>query len=179
MSASQSSIGLVLRTRDYKEQDRWVDILTASSGRISCLAKGVRKPNSRRQGALQPATLVKFSWISLGDTNLLTEAMLQKSFLPWPAPLDTLRDISAILEIVYHISLEQVEQAELLAQTQGLLSYLAANPGYHRGAVRQELFDLLSRQGIEALHPSNTQSVSELVESVLGRPLKSWRFLRV
>lgn len=179
MAASQSSTGLVLRVRDYKEQDRWVDILTAQNGRVSCLAKGVRKPTSRRQGALQPATLVKFSWISLGETQLLTEAILQKSLLPWPAPLETLRDISAILEIVYHVSLEQVEQAQLLSQAQGLLVYMANNTDYHRGAIREELFDLLARQGIETPSRSSEQSVSELVESVLGRPLKSWRFLQV
>ena len=172
--------GLVLKTRNYREQDRWVDVLTPEYGRVSCLAKGVRKISSKRGSALQPGSLITLHWISLGETRLLTEVRLEESLLPNQSELTVLRDLSAILEIVYHISLEEVEQTTLYQATQEILRYIHQNAGeYHRGYIRQALFALLAEQGIEAPQEARVASVSELVESILGRPVHSFAYLQV
>lgn len=178
MSSVCTATGLVLRTRNYQDQDKWVDILTPDQGRISCLVKGVRKITSKRQSALQPASRVKFSFLSKGETNLLTEAILIKNYWPRLQNLDLMRDLNLILEVVYHTSLEGIEQADFLQRTEIILAYMQNQQAdYHRGLVRQQLFDLLAQQGIELPEYSDQHSVLELVESVLGRPLRSWKFL--
>jgi len=48
---------LILRTRDEKEADRLVWIVTAESGKSVVLARGARKPRARLAGALQPFAL--------------------------------------------------------------------------------------------------------------------------
>lgn len=180
MPQSVTSTGLVLKTRNYQEQDRWIDVLTPDYGKVSCLAKGVRKITSKRGAALQPGSVITFHWLSLGETRLLTEVRLEKSLWPHQADLATLRDISAILEIVYHISLEEVEQERLYLATAEILQYIYQNATeYHRGYIRQALFTLLAEQGIETPQAYAQQSVSDLLESILGYPLKSWRFLHV
>ena len=180
MPQSVTATGLVLKTRNYREQDRWVYILTAQNGKVSCLAKGVRKITSKRGAALQPGSVVTFHWVSLGDTRLLTEVRLEESLLPHRSELTVLRDISAILEIVYHISLEDVEQQSLYQATREILNYIHRNAEeYHRGQIRQALFELLAAQGIEAPREAKVATVSDLVEYILGQPVRSFAYLRV
>ena len=121
MPRSVTATGLVLKTRNYQEQDRWIDVLTPNYGKVSCLAKGVRKLTSKRGAALQPGSLITLHWISLGETRLLTEVRLEESLLPHRSDLGILRDISAILEIVHHISLEDIEQQSLYGATRDIV----------------------------------------------------------
>jgi len=44
---------LVLRSRKYQETDCLLTLLTQKKGKISAIAKGVRKPNSRLRGGVQ------------------------------------------------------------------------------------------------------------------------------
>ena len=180
MPRSVTATGIVLRTRNYREQGRWVDIITPDNGRISVLAKGVRKISSRRAGALQPGSLIVFHWISLGETKLVTDVRLEQSYLPARAELGILRDYSAIFEIIYHISLEEIEQTDLYNQTRNILQYLHQNSEeYHRGAIRQALFSLLAQQGIEAPQEHEISSVTDLMEQIVGRPIRSFAYLQV
>ncbi|HEX6462057.1 MAG TPA: DNA repair protein RecO [Candidatus Saccharimonadales bacterium] len=50
---------IVLRRVDYGETDRIVTILTPELGRISFLAKGVRKPSSKLAGGIEPLAIVE------------------------------------------------------------------------------------------------------------------------
>lgn len=157
-----------------------MDILTPDYGKVSVLAKGVRKISSRRASSLQPGSLITFHWISLGETKLLTEVRLEETFLPQQADLSILRDLSAIFEIVFHISLEDIEQSDLFFHTKDILRYLHQNPQeYQRGYVRQALFSLLAHQGIEAPREQEVGSVTDLMERIVGQPIRSFAYLQV
>jgi len=57
----QSTDGIVLRRTDYGEADRIVSVLTPDLGRISVLAKGVRKPSSKLAGGIEPLSVVQLT----------------------------------------------------------------------------------------------------------------------
>jgi DNA repair protein RecO (recombination protein O) len=180
VGVSFTASGLVLQTRKYREQDQWIEVLTPNKGKISLLAKGVRKITSRRAAALQPGTLIRFHWLELGETRLLTEVKLEENFLPVDHSLTVLRDISAVLEIVFHISLGEIEQEDLFTDVQDVLRYIRSQgENYERGVVRQGLFSLLARQGIVPPEQAQTANVTDLIEQVLGRPVHSFAFLHI
>lgn len=54
------SHALVLRTRDYREADRLVTLLTREEGKVSAVAKGVRKTKSKLSALVEPLTLGYF-----------------------------------------------------------------------------------------------------------------------
>jgi DNA repair protein RecO len=177
MTSQGKTIGLVLRVRDYQERDRWVSVLTAEEGRQDFLAKGVRTLTSRRSAALQPGCLIRCSWVATGETRLLTETVLEETLVSDEVSLGLLRDVSAIFEIVFHISLENQDQAELLDHTAQLLRYLKKHPkNYNRGRVRQTLLEMLYIQGIATPEEVHAQSAVQVFESVLGRSVKSFSF---
>lgn len=51
---------IVIRTRDYQEADRLVTLFTRVRGKVGAIAKGARKPKSRKRGVIQLFTYGTF-----------------------------------------------------------------------------------------------------------------------
>ena len=75
-----SSEGIVLSRRNYGEADRILSIYSKAHGRISLMAKGVRRPSSRKRGHIEVFNLVKFQAISGHGIDLMTEAEVVDNF---------------------------------------------------------------------------------------------------
>ncbi len=170
---------IVLKSSAYRDADRRVTLLTPGYGRVVVLAKGARKLTSQRRSALIPGTLIKCAWTQLGETRILTEATVRQSVGEVSYSLERLRDISSVLEVLYHSSLEELEQADFFAQAESLVAYVTTSPEYQRRAVQQVLLTLMESQGIVSAPEEGTQSVSSVFESVFGRKLRSFAFLSV
>lgn len=176
MKSRQTTVALVLKTRSHREHDRLVTLFTPQDGKVTVIAKGVRTLKSKRRAALQAGNIIRCSWVTLGERHVLTEAMYQESLLTDLGSLDRVRDFTGILEIVYHVVLESIEQEELFAQSVTLLRYVGQTE-YHRGRVRQELLQLAEDQGLTESGSSGAYSASEVLEQSLGRKLHSFAFL--
>ena len=69
-----SSEGIVLARRNYSEADRILVIYSKNYGKISLIAKGVRRLNSRKRGHLEVFSHIKFSAAKGKNLDILTEA---------------------------------------------------------------------------------------------------------
>lgn len=174
-----TSIGLVLASRDYKERDRWVTILTPNNGRVDVLAKGVRTLTSKRRSALLPGCIIRFAWSEKGETKILTEAILERSVQLSDQTLERMRDLQGVFEIFFHLSLEAVEQEALYEQAIALVQYIGETPQYNRGVVRSKLRELAQELGFEEDSETAPISVTQAVEELIGRKLKAFAFLHI
>lgn len=180
MSSRSSTVpAIVLSSRVWRDQDRMITVLTPHLGKVRVLAKGVRKLTSQRKAALQPGSRVRCAWTQFGDRRILTEALLDRGTAECAFSLERLRDISAILEILNTVALEEIEQEELFDQGEALLHYLCQSPEVHRGAIRQRLLELLQSQGIEVSPEESSRSVVDTLERALGKKLRSFEFFSV
>ncbi len=57
MKAQIVTRGIVLSRRDYQEADRILHVLTPDNGRLSIIAKGVRRPKSKMAGGIELFTI--------------------------------------------------------------------------------------------------------------------------
>jgi recombinational DNA repair protein (RecF pathway) len=187
-----STSALVLRSRSYRERDRWVTLLTPDFGRLSVLAKGVRAITSKRSAFLLPGSIIKCAWIAKGETRVLTEVAnghhYQATDITWAdvspetgtetpsqPSLERLRDLSAVLELIHHISLEEIDQSDLFHAACQLVRYIQQEQNYHRGLVREQLRSMAQLQGIEAEESSDpARSIIDLVEEAVGRKIQSF-----
>ena len=64
--------GFVLHQRPYRNTSLIVDCLTARYGRLSLVAQGARRSESRQRSALQPFCRVSLSWVRRGEMGRLT-----------------------------------------------------------------------------------------------------------
>jgi len=75
------SRAFVLNKINYSETDRIVTLLTKNKGKITFVAKGVRRPKSKKRGHLEIFNLIDFSGsIKNGKMGYLTEVTTIRSF---------------------------------------------------------------------------------------------------
>lgn len=77
---SYSSEGIVLARRNYGEADRILSVYSKTHGRISLMAKGVRRPSSRKRGHIEVFNLIKFQAVPGRGLDLMTEAEVIDDF---------------------------------------------------------------------------------------------------
>jgi DNA repair protein RecO (recombination protein O) len=74
----------ILQQRKYRETSLIMDVLTRDYGRISLLAKGVRKAKSKTAGLLQPFIPLTLSYFGKSELKTLRYVELTQPFMPLP-----------------------------------------------------------------------------------------------
>lgn len=73
--------GIVLRRTDYGEADRIVVFLTPDHGKVSVVAKGVRRLKAKLAGGIELFSVSSITFIKgRGDLGTLTSARLEKNY---------------------------------------------------------------------------------------------------
>jgi DNA repair protein RecO (recombination protein O) len=66
--------GYVIHTRPYRETSHLVELFTRDFGRVGAVARGMRKLEGKRGGAVQPFRPLLTSWYGKGELKTLTGA---------------------------------------------------------------------------------------------------------
>lgn len=77
---SFASTGIVLKRNNINEYDKIITLLTKDYGKISLIAKGVKKVTSRKRGSLEVFSLIKFHAVATKGIDILTEVELLDGF---------------------------------------------------------------------------------------------------
>jgi DNA repair protein RecO (recombination protein O) len=77
---SYTSEGIVLARKNFGEADRILVLYTKNFGRISLIAKGVRRPKSRKRGHIEVFNHVRFQGVSGRGIDIMTEAEVIDDF---------------------------------------------------------------------------------------------------
>jgi DNA repair protein RecO (recombination protein O) len=72
----------ILQQRDYRESSLIIEAFTRDFGRVSVLAKGVRKAKSKSQGLLQPFIPLRLTFLGKAELKTLTDVELAGPFQP-------------------------------------------------------------------------------------------------
>ena len=73
--------GIVLSRRDYQEADRILHVLTPDNGRISLIAKGVRRPKSKMAGGIELFTINELTYLpSKSDLKTLVSSRMSVNY---------------------------------------------------------------------------------------------------
>src|SRR5690554_4052561 len=94
MSRTYKSEAIILSRKNYSEADRILTLYTKNYGKLTVIAKGVRKPKSRKRGALEVFTQISFSAVKGKNMDIITEAVIMDSF-------DLIRDDLAKISVAY------------------------------------------------------------------------------
>jgi DNA repair protein RecO (recombination protein O) len=96
----QKTDGLVLNHKNFGEADKLISIYTRDFGKISCIAKGVRKPTSRKSGHLELGSWCNIFVAKGKNIDVLTEAQSKKAFGIENLSPESANKIYHLLEIV-------------------------------------------------------------------------------
>ena len=75
-----SDEGIILARKNYGEADKIIPIYSKNYGKITFMAKGIRRPSSKKRGHLEIFTQVRFSAARGRNMDILTELETVNSF---------------------------------------------------------------------------------------------------
>lgn len=187
--------GIILRRRDFGEADRILTVFSLHRGKITVLAKGVRRITSRRGGNVELLNRVQM-YLHPGKFFLiLTEAMALDTFQKLKEDLTLSTYAYHILELTDKLTAENQENRILYEHLVEVLKRLSRNP--RQILVRAYEAKILSNLGfanfelshlgwdeIEKMKVTEKQALAleqtlrYTVERVIEGYLKSRRFLK-
>jgi len=110
---SQRVEAIVLRHTDWGEADRLLWVFTRELGKLQVVAKGVRKPRSRKAGHLEPFTRVELLLARGRDLSIVTQAEAKDAYLALREDLVRVGYASYIIELLDRFTYEEGENIGL------------------------------------------------------------------
>jgi len=117
--------GVVLRRREWGEADRILVVFSREHGKLSLMAKGVRKPLSRKRGHVEVFSRVRFSASKTRGMDVMTEAEMMDSFSEMRENLRLVAVAYYFCEVIEKVTREEEKNEELYEL---LVDYLAGLP---------------------------------------------------
>jgi DNA repair protein RecO (recombination protein O) len=125
---SQRVEAVVLRHTDWGEADRLLWLFTREMGKVRVVAKGVRKPRSRKAGHLEPFTRVELLLAHGRDLPIVTQAEAKDVYLSIREDLVRVGYASYIIELLDRFTYEEGENIGLYRLVTETLSRLNNEP---------------------------------------------------
>jgi DNA repair protein RecO (recombination protein O) len=117
---------IVLRRTDFGEADRLLTVLTPERGKLRLVAKGVRKPTSRKSGHVELFSFGHFLVAVGRDLDIVTQAETLEPYLPLREDLMRTTYAYYIAELAEAFSAERDENRPLFELLKDALRWLCA-----------------------------------------------------
>ncbi len=114
MAIHESIDGVVVKTWDLGETDRYLSVLTAEKGRISILSKGSHSIRGSQLSVSQLYTYGNFEYYRKGKTNILKDGTAYQPFYGLSKDLDKMNLSAYLCELVCELTDEGIEAGDFL-----------------------------------------------------------------
>jgi DNA repair protein RecO (recombination protein O) len=175
---SFSTEGIVIKRVNTGEADRVISLLTPDQGKLTCIAKGVRKMSSSQRAYLEPGNHISIFVVQTSSLPILTQTRLITDFSEAKRDLKSIKRLAEILEIIDRLFPEGAEEQQLFTRIIQLLHRLNS-PQTSFQYLQSELSQVLVELGYQPLDETKYSSIIDYVEAVADRPMKSFKYLTV
>lgn len=125
MATHESINGLIIRTKDMGDHDRYLTVLTAERGRITVLAKGGRSIKGPQTAVSQLYTYANLEYYRRGDFNILKGGSPIESFYRLSEDMDRINLAAYLCEVAAEFTDEGEEAGDVLRLTLNSLHALS------------------------------------------------------
>ena len=143
---SVSTRGIILRIRNFGEQDRFITFYTPDYGKITCLAKGVRKISSRRAGHIELMNRVKIELWKSRHQWYLTQCSSEENFKEIKRKMPSIASGIFILEAIDRLTMEEhplPELFDILNKSLQLMEFYSEDHAWIREIILIKLLKIL------------------------------------
>ena len=148
MKGAFTTTGIILKKRDFGDQDRFITVLTKDRGKITCLAKGIRKISSRRNPPIELLNRVNLSFWKSNYYYYLTQTVLEERFAELKSTMDRLTSALFLAELVERLTPEETPLPELYQRLNEALSLMDFYPDQHERIRVASVLQILDRLGV-------------------------------
>lgn len=170
--------GIVLKRSNTGETDRIVHLLTKDFGKLTCVAKGVRKITSSKRAFLEPGNVVSAFLISTKSLPILTQAKLIDNCANMHNSLASFRQLSQILEMYDKLFVEEEIESYLFSKILEIRKMIVNNKA-SKDYVHESLTFLITELGFQDPSESKYATISAYIEALSDSKFKSFDYLYV
>lgn len=158
--------GVVIRRRNFGEADRIVTIFTRDHGKISALAKGVRRPRSKKAGHLELGNWCKIFVARGKNLDLLTEVETKRAFGIADFSPSKANKIYHLLELVDALTAEHQKNLQVFILLVQYLKKCAQEDDFNlvSSVFKVKLTSMLGFFSVKSITTSKTQKFLESLE---------------
>ena len=127
MSRYQSTLGIVINKKTFKEADLFITLLTPNLGKITALAKGAKNIKSSRLGNLQLGNTIKVQLYQKNDFTWISESQNLIPFMQTNKNLAQLNLLFYFLEIVNQLIAENQHIEKVFQISQNIINAINKN----------------------------------------------------
>jgi DNA repair protein RecO (recombination protein O) len=168
-----SDHAIVLKRINYGDADRILTLFTKHHGKISALAKGIRKTTSRKAPHLELLTQTKLYFASSHQLPLITQAETICDYSSLKKDLESNKLIFHLLEILNQLLAENEVHSQLFDH---LIEFL--NQDISETNLTQFEVRILNHLGFGVPQTINFVTLNAYIESIIDRQLNSLRKLK-
>jgi len=164
--------GIVLKSIKLGEADKIITIFSSSRGKVSAVAKGIRKTKSKFGARLEPFSYVDLMLYDGRNLDIVTQVELIKSFQEIREDLDKVVYGAAMLDLLEKISPLEEKDEKVFELTLAALRALSASSGNIPLILAAFDLQLMSIAGFRP-NVSNCVICSEMTSSFKGQAIFS------
>lgn len=160
------------------ETDRIINLLTQEFGKITMVAKGVRKMTSTKRASLEPGNIVSAYCITTKGLPLLTQAKLVEDISELSNTLHAYRQLSQLLEIYEKLFVEDEIELHIYQKLTQLRKQVVIGKAPAE-KVRDVLSDIIVAMGFQHPQESKYDTITQYVQALSDSKVNSYAFLQV
>jgi len=172
-SRTYTSEGIILSRRNYSEADRILVCFTKHFGKLTLLAKGIRKIKSKKRGHLEIFSKVKLSAVKGNGMDILTETETVNDFSGVRKNLNKISLAYYFCEVVNKITHEDGNPSSVYSVLSNSLENLEVDTELKKLRLKF-IYNLLTEMGY---WPENKKLIDAdlVLDDVLERKINSVR----
>ena len=175
---SYKTEGVILKSSNFSEADKILTIFTKHFGKVSVIAKGIRRITSRKGGNLELFNQVRIFVAKGKNMDIVTEVEVINSFSNWRKNLEKVAVAYQLCELVDKLSAEEVENREVYELMLNYFSNLSSITNYQLLITNFEVSLLQSLGFWPKGKAVGNLNLDAYIEDLINRKLMAKKFLR-
>ena len=170
--------GIVIKRTNFGEADRLVTLFTKSWGKMTVIARGVRKLASKRAGALELFNEVKAQIVQgRGQLDTLAEVEIGNTFPSWRHKLGRITLAYQMCEAVDKLTADHQPHPQVYDILVTALSQISGLGQNWKSKIESWLLEILVDLGFWPHDKEFTGDIVELIEGISSRSYNSPKLL--
>ena len=175
---SYTDQGVVIKRSNFGEADRIITLFTQSHGKVTVIARGVRKPTSKRAGSIELFNLIKASFIKgRGELDTLGEVQSLETFPSWRKHLGRVNIAYQLVEIIDKITPDHQPHPKVFAMLLKFLSEIGNLKIDWELEIGNWKLQILQDLGYWPEDKIFVKDIDQFIENLINRPLHSPKLL--
>ncbi len=169
---------IILKRINYGETDKILTVFSKQRGKVCCLAKGIRKINSRRAPSLELFNQASLFLVKGKSLSLVTETKLLEDFPYLRKNFSLVRTAYYLVELINCLTAENQESLFIYKLLVNSLRRINERRKFGGTEIIDFQKSLLTHLGFGLPAKQDLSTLERHIESILDRRLNSEKFLR-